>query len=168
MRHFSFILLLSFVAATTPAQQASTPPTGPTFARSNPSGSQDAQSAGKAQALPCPPKVERQAGQPAINKVESGILAPKPIHMAEAEFSKDARKMIRKQHLKDFQAISLLSMVVDAQGNPQDICVQKFAGFGLDENAVKAAGQYRFQPATKPDGTPVAVQINVEVNFRLY
>jgi TPR repeat protein len=38
---------------------------------------------------------------------------------------------------------------------------------GLDEQAIEAVSNWRFEPATK-DGTPVAVQINVEVNFHLF
>jgi protein TonB len=38
---------------------------------------------------------------------------------------------------------------------------------GLDEKAIEAVSQWRFQPATL-NGQPVAVQINVEVSFRLY
>jgi len=40
-------------------------------------------------------------------------------------------------------------------------------GLGLDEKAVEAVRSWRFDPATK-DGKPVAVQIDVEVAFRLY
>ena len=40
-------------------------------------------------------------------------------------------------------------------------------GLGLDEKALDAVRTWRFEPARK-DGVPVAVQINVEVNFRLY
>ncbi len=45
--------------------------------------------------------------------------------------------------------------------------MQRSLGLGLDEKAIEAVRQWRFEPAKK-DGTPVAVQINVEVNFRLY
>jgi len=38
---------------------------------------------------------------------------------------------------------------------------------GLDEKAMEAVRQWRFTPAMK-DGTPVAVQIAVEVSFHLY
>ena len=75
--------------------------------------------------------------------------------------------MIKKKHLKWPETMSVISFIVDTQGNPQDICVQSPAGFGMDEEAVKAAEKYRFQPATK-DGTPVAVRIKLEMNFRLY
>jgi TonB family protein len=61
----------------------------------------------------------------------------------------------------------VLWLVVDANGLPQNIKVQRALGMGLDEEAVKAVKRWRFQPATK-DGEPVPVMINVEVNFRLY
>jgi TonB family protein len=40
-------------------------------------------------------------------------------------------------------------------------------GLGLDEKAIEAVRQWRFQPALK-DGRPVDVQITVEVQFHLY
>jgi TonB family protein len=45
--------------------------------------------------------------------------------------------------------------------------VQRSLGMGLDEKAIEAVRQWRFEPAKK-DGQPVPVMINVEVNFRLY
>jgi len=38
---------------------------------------------------------------------------------------------------------------------------------GLDEKAIEAVRTWQFEPARK-NGQPVAVQINVEVSFRLY
>jgi TonB family protein len=38
---------------------------------------------------------------------------------------------------------------------------------GLDEKALEAVKQWRFEPAKK-DNQPVAVQLSVEVNFHLY
>ena len=70
-------------------------------------------------------------------------------------------------HLKPFEAISLITLIVDAEGNPQNVCVKKPAGYGLDGQAVRAVEQYRSDPATR-DGSPVPVRISVEVNFRLY
>jgi len=37
---------------------------------------------------------------------------------------------------------------------------------GLDEKAIEAVKQWRFEPALK-NGKPVAVAINLEVEFRL-
>jgi protein TonB len=41
-------------------------------------------------------------------------------------------------------------------------------GKGLDEKAIEAVERYKFRPAMKDGTTPVAVYVNVEVNFRLY
>jgi TonB family protein len=56
---------------------------------------------------------------------------------------------------------------VGPDGRPRDIKVSRQLGMGLDQKAIEAVRMWRFEPATK-DGKPVAVQINVEVNFRLY
>jgi periplasmic protein TonB len=39
--------------------------------------------------------------------------------------------------------------------------------WGLDEKAIEAIRRWKFEPGRK-DGIPVAVQVDVEVNFRLY
>jgi TonB family protein len=38
---------------------------------------------------------------------------------------------------------------------------------GLDQKAVEAVRHYRFKPATL-QGKPVPVEVNIEVNFRIY
>jgi periplasmic protein TonB len=57
---------------------------------------------------------------------------------------------------------------VDEQGLPTDIRVEKSLGYGLDEKAVECLNLFRFRPAMTRDGEPVAVRINIEMNFRLY
>lgn len=89
-----------------------------------------------------------------------GVTQPIPIFTPEAEFSDEARR--QKQ-----QGVCVISVIVDAQGNPQNPHVVRPLGFGLDEKALEAVRQYRFKPAKK-DGKPVAVQMTVMVNFRLY
>jgi TonB family protein len=58
-------------------------------------------------------------------------------------------------------------VIVGPDGRPHEMRVSRSLGFGLDEKALEAVKQWRFEPAKK-DGRPVAVQINIEVNFRLY
>jgi TonB family protein len=60
-----------------------------------------------------------------------------------------------------------LWLIVGADGRPRDIKVARAIGMGLDEKAIEAVRAWRFEPARK-DGQPVAVQINVEVEFRLF
>jgi periplasmic protein TonB len=67
---------------------------------------------------------------------------------------------------KGIQGSVFLELVVDEHGVPRDIKVRRSAGYGLDEEVVKAVRKWRFEPATK-DGQPVAVRINVEVNMKI-
>jgi periplasmic protein TonB len=60
-----------------------------------------------------------------------------------------------------------ITMVVDADGMPQDIHVVHSLEPAFDENAIKAVGQYRFKPAMF-QGKTVPVEISIEVNFRRY
>jgi TonB family protein len=61
----------------------------------------------------------------------------------------------------------MLSVIVDAHGNPQNVHVIRTLGMGLDEKALEAVRRYRFKPGTK-DGKPVSVLISVAVDFRLF
>jgi TonB family protein len=66
-----------------------------------------------------------------------------------------------------YQATVILWLVIDRDGLPTHIRVQRPAGMGLDEEAFDSVRTWKFEPATK-DGRPVPVMINVEVNFKLY
>ena len=90
----------------------------------------------------------------------SGVNPPDAIYASEPEYSDEARKI--KQ-----QGIVVLSLIVDLQGQARNIHVARSLGMGLDEKAIEAVKKWRFSPGTK-DGIPVATQVNVEVNFRLY
>jgi len=85
---------------------------------------------------------------------------PRLIHNVAPEFSSEARR-------KKIEGVVTLSLVVDTDGLPTDVQVVNPLGHGLDEKAVEAVQQWRFQPATK-DGNPVAIKINAQVNFHLY
>lgn len=60
----------------------------------------------------------------------------------------------------------LISLIVTKEGEARDVKVSKSLSRGLDKKAIEAVSQLRFSPATK-DGEPIAVQINVEVSFRI-
>jgi protein TonB len=50
-------------------------------------------------------------------------------------------------------------------GIPTHIRIVRATGLGLDELAVAAVSQYVFEPASE-FGTPVEIELNVEVNFQ--
>jgi TonB family protein len=92
--------------------------------------------------------------------VGGGVAAPQLIYAVDAEFSDEARRA-------KFQGVCVVSLVVDAKGNPQRVEVIRHLGMGLDQKAIAAVRQYKFKPATL-QGKPVPVEVNVEVNFRIY
>ena len=61
---------------------------------------------------------------------------------------------------------TLFSLVIDKNGNPQNIHLVKSLGYGLDEEAVEVVKHWHFTPATK-DGEPVAVRVNIDLAFHL-
>jgi len=89
-----------------------------------------------------------------------GVTAPRAIYDPEPEYSEEARRV-------HFQGMVVLSIVVDQTGQARDIRVARSVGLGLDEKAIEAVKKWKFEPGVK-DGNPVAVGVNVEVNFRLY
>jgi periplasmic protein TonB len=92
-------------------------------------------------------------------KIGGGVSAPSILYKVEPEYSEEARKA-------KFQGTVLLFVVVDEHGNPRDIKIIRPLGLGLDEKAVEAVEKWKFNPGKK-DGKPVAVQAQIEVNFRL-
>jgi TonB family protein len=88
-----------------------------------------------------------------------GITQPQPVRRVDARYSPQALSA----HI---QGTVVLEIVVDASGSPRDIAVISPVGFGLDEEAQRAVGQWKFKPATR-DGVPVPVYTDVEVDFRL-
>jgi len=66
-----------------------------------------------------------------------------------------------------YSARSTVGIRIKEDGSVVDPFIVQPAGLGLDEEALRAVAQYRFKPATREDGTPVSVQLNIEVNFQI-
>jgi TonB family protein len=97
-----------------------------------------------------------------------GVSAPKLLFAPDPEFTDQARR-------KRLGGTVVITLKVDAAGNSRDVRVArslsqdvskkyKQIALGLDDNAVAAVKQYRFQPA-QFQGKPVPVETKVEVNF---
>jgi TonB family protein len=102
----------------------------------------------------------RQKSSPQnVFRVGGPVTPPHVTSKQEPEYSETARKA-------KIQGNILLSLVVDANGQADDIAIMLPLGDGLDEKAVQAVRSWRFQPGMK-DGQPVRVQATIEINFRL-
>jgi periplasmic protein TonB len=95
-----------------------------------------------------------------VFRVGGAVKPPRVIDAPDPAYSDIARK-------EKYQGTTILWLIVDKDGVPRNIRVAAPLGMGLDDKAVEAVQRWRFQSATK-DGEAVPVQINVEVNFRLY
>jgi TonB family protein len=89
-----------------------------------------------------------------------GVSAPRAIYKPDPEYSEEARKA-------KYQGTVILGLIVDSSGRPKGLKVEHGLGMGLDEKALEAVRNWKFEPAEK-DGKPVAVAISVEVQFRLF
>src|SRR6266853_5603011 len=93
-------------------------------------------------------------------EIGNGVSMPRAIYAPEPEFSEEARKL---KHQGDVTLLALIG----ADGRPRNLTIVRSLGMGLDEKALETVRTWRFDPARK-DGRPVAVQMNIIVNFRLY
>ena len=133
------LLSVPFAAAQQPAQQP-TPPSDPT----------------------APTQAAPSSDSPSWTyKIGGRISAPVLKHRVMAQFTDEARRA-------KYQGICLISLIVDAQGNPQNVRVARALGMGLDQKALEAVRQYKFKPAMKDGKTPVPSMVTIEVDFRLF
>jgi TonB family protein len=88
-----------------------------------------------------------------------GVTRPTVLVKKEPEYSEEARKA-------KVQGTVIVSIVVTPDGRPTQMKIQRSVGLGLDEKALEALAQWRFNPGKK-DGKPVPVEASIEVNFRL-
>jgi TonB family protein len=95
-----------------------------------------------------------------VFRVGGGVSAPRAIYKPEPEYSTEARQA-------KYQGTVVVSLVVGADGQPRALRVARALGMGLDEKALEAVRQWRFEPAMK-DGRPVSVAVDVEVTFHLF
>jgi protein TonB len=91
----------------------------------------------------------------------SGIINPRVVREVKPQYTADAMRA-------KVQGTVLLECVVLPDGTVGKVDVVKSldSTFGLDQEAVKAARQWRFQPGTR-FGEPVAVLVTIELTFTL-
>jgi TonB family protein len=91
----------------------------------------------------------------------SGVTLPRLLHEVKPQYTSDAMRA-------KVQGTVLLECIVRPDGTVSDVQVLRSLDpvFGLDQEAVKAAGQWRFAPGTR-FGEPVPVLITIELQFTL-
>jgi TonB family protein len=86
--------------------------------------------------------------------VPSCAYCPPPLYPEEARKAK-------------FQGTVTLRLIITAEGKPANMSVARGVGMGMEEKALEAVKDWRFNPAIGPNGKPVAVEMLIEVTFRL-
>lgn len=122
---------------------------------------------GAAMAIAIEPSASTQAANQAqpygqVYHIGNGVIAPVVIYSTEPEFPKAALKRKDK-----FQGTCVVGLVVDSLGAVHDVHVKRSLRPDFDAKAVEAVKQYRFKPGMRA-GEPVAVALNIEVNFQWF
>lgn len=96
-----------------------------------------------------------------IPRAGNGVTLPKPTHSEKPQYTAEAMR-------RRIQGSVLLEMVVLPDGTVGSVKVVRSLDptYGLDDEAIRAARQWRFEPGLK-DGKPVAVLVTLELTFWL-
>jgi TonB family protein len=89
----------------------------------------------------------------------SGITPPRLLREVKADYTEEARR-------RGLAGEVVLEIVVRSDGTIGDVRVLQGLGSGLNERAIEAVRQWRFDPAQRL-GKPVDVFVEVAVEFRL-
>jgi len=94
-------------------------------------------------------------------KPGSGVTLPVVVREVKPRYTQAAMKA-------KIEGTVWVSCVVNRDGDVTDVKVTKSldAEYGLDQEAVNSAAQWKFKPGQK-DGKPVAVRITIELTFTL-
>lgn len=144
------ILLIGWIAAPIAAQQQSTLPSAPIPQK----------------------EIETNPDSEGVYHVNKEVTAPKLMYSVEPEFTEQARK-------RKLSGATTVRFIVNADGTVRDPHVTKSAAdrftnnkdraaaATLDEKALQAISQYRFEPA-RFQGKPVPCWLTTEVDFQVF
>jgi hypothetical protein len=93
-------------------------------------------------------------------RVSTGVIHPKLIHSVNVSTDGDLTST-----LANFQRIAVVDMIVDEDGKPSDLKINKSLGPIMDKNVLGAVSQFRFTPATL-DNQPTAIPLELELIMR--
>src|SRR6185503_6576339 len=95
--------------------------------------------------------------RPDVHGPGNGVVMPRPVREVKPRYTVDAMRA-------KIQGSVLLECVVETNGTVRQVEVVRSldSRYGLDEAAIEAAKQWRFEPGTK-DGAPVRVLVTIEL-----
>lgn len=99
----------------------------------------------------------RPADDEPVLDIGLGITPPRVTHQVAPVTKPDARGF-------RLSGTVVVGLVVSSQGEPKNVHVVTSLDKDVDQTAVEAVQQWRFEPAKKGD-QPVAVKITVEIRF---
>ena len=99
------------------------------------------------------------SGKKAHKMGEQGVKPPRLISKVEPKYTEEARAA-------KIQGTVVVQLVVNEYGFAEDLKIVKSLDEGLDQCAIDAIKQWKFEPGTK-DGEAVPVFANIELNFKL-
>jgi TonB family protein len=97
----------------------------------------------------------------AVDGKDPGVTLPKVISEVKPQYTPEALRA-------KIEGTVMMTAVVRTDGTPDDIEITMSLDteYGLDEQAVAALSQWRFEPGRK-DGKPVSVRVAIEMRFWL-
>jgi len=94
-------------------------------------------------------------------QIGGDVTRPTIIHQPEPKYTDEDKQEYRKE------GTPTVSLIVDEHGLPQNVHMVHETGSDFDKKMVELVKQYRFKPAMV-NGKPVAMYLNVEVNFKTF
>jgi periplasmic protein TonB len=98
--------------------------------------------------------------QDKVYEIGNGVKSPVLIKDVQPNYTGGAMRR-KVEGVVEMQAVVLADGTV-----ADDVKITRSLDDELDQEAIKAVKQWQFKPGTK-DGTPVAVQVNIEMSFTL-
>lgn len=99
--------------------------------------------------------------QSTVHRPGNGVSLPVTVHEVKAEYTPEAMQA-------GIQGAVYMDVVINETGDVANVAISRSLDkeYGLDQAAMAAARQWKFKPAQK-DGKAVAVQVEIEMRFRL-
>jgi TonB family protein len=86
------------------------------------------------------------------------MTSPRLLNSVEPESPSESRA-------KEMNGRCAISLVVDLDGKPENLKVVRCSDPAFEKSSLDTVAKYHFKPATRKDGTPIAVQIFVTIGY---